>query len=86
MPEELKKLSAHPVWIEWVDSIGTSGWCMPSGHPMSDLDCLTLGFLIWETDEAVCVAASVSATGRASDPVTIPRCAIKKFEEVQWSK
>lgn len=83
---DLQKLSARPVWIEWIDSVGTIGWQYPTSSLMGDMECLTLGFLVWEDDEAVCVASSVSATGRASDPITIPRCAIKKMHEVWWPR
>lgn len=86
MPDELKKLTARPVWIEWIDSVAAVGWVVPGEYLMYDGECLTLGFLVWENDEAVCVAATVSATGKVSDPITISRCAIKKIQRVWWPK
>lgn len=82
---ELEKLASRPVWVEWVDSKGTEGWCRPMHVDTGRLECITLGFLVGEDDDAVQVSASISATGNADDIITIPRLAITKLQDVAFS-
>lgn len=80
------ELAKRPVWVEWLDSQSSRGWMIPSEEKEKpkDLECCTLGFLVWECEESISVVATVAATGQASDPITIPRCSITKFCEVVW--
>ena len=46
------------VYLEWVDAVADSGWDSvkpPELHP-----CRTIGFVVSETKEAICVASTIS--------------------------
>lgn len=46
------------VYLEWVDAVADSGWDSvkpPELHP-----CRTIGFVVSETKEAICVASTLS--------------------------
>ena len=46
------------IYIEWVDAVADNGWA--SGSKAEVHDCKTVGFLIDETDQAICIASTVS--------------------------
>lgn len=74
------------MWIEWVDSSVTHGW-MSKGtrFPVDELSCWTIGFVHSEDDDVITVAGSYSAHEAWSEPITIPKCAIKEMREVEFS-
>ena len=78
------ELAKRPVWVEWVDSNQRHGWHSPEDVQPDKMECITLGFLVGESEDAVQIADSVSALGSAGCIVTIPRCAITKLCEVVW--
>lgn len=46
------------IYVEWVDAVADSGWAIGSKaelHP-----CVTVGFLIDENKEALCLASTIS--------------------------
>lgn len=46
------------VYLEWYDAVADVGW---DGHKQPELHpCKTIGFVISETKEAICVASTVS--------------------------
>ncbi len=70
------------VWVEWVDSVAASGWVADQYAVSHNLACISVGFLVAESEEAITVAASISSAGQIDCPITIPRCAITGLWEV----
>lgn len=73
------------VWVEWIDSSTTGGWSTKERVLANDLRCWTCGLLVSEDDEAVTVCASYSAHESYLDAITIPKVAITKIEEIEFS-
>ena len=67
---DLDKLQDAPiVKITWVDAQTSAGW----DKPKVDLaTCITVGFLVSETEEGICVAGTVS-DGMCNNTMSIPR-------------
>ena len=45
-------------YVQWVDAVADAGWetnTKAEVHP-----CLSVGFVVEETDEAICLAAAIS--------------------------
>ena len=84
MTEERSMKTDRPVWIEWVDSKSTSGWIHPDKDLEERLECISIGFIVWEGDKSITISAAVSATGAAMEPLTIPRVAITRIQEIHW--
>lgn len=81
----MKNQPGKIVYVEWVDSVGHEGW--RSLEELSDpppLTCVSCGFLVRETEDVITVAASWSATGRFDETISIPWCAVTKYEEVSF--
>lgn len=82
-----KRAVATPklVYLEWVDAVADLGWesdCKASLH-----ECHTVGYVIDETKDAICVAATWSRT-MSNARMHIPKAWIKKrkvlnFEDKQ---
>lgn len=77
--------SKYPAYqIDWVDSSAPPGW-----YEIDDTDCDPLvihsvGYLMAKTDKGVVITTSVSSySGKAMDPLTIPRCAILKMKRIK---
>lgn len=50
--------AATVIHIEWIDAVADSGW---EDKVKAQIDrCVTVGFLIDETDEAICIASTLS--------------------------
>jgi hypothetical protein len=63
------------VYLEWVDAVADLGWeagCKAQLH-----DCKTVGYIIDETKDAICVAATWSLT-MSNARMHIPKAWIKK--------
>lgn len=72
-----KRAVATPklVYLEWVDAVADLGWeadCKATLH-----ECHTVGYVIDETKDAVCVAATWSRT-MSNARMHIPKAWIKK--------
>lgn len=63
------------VYLEWVDAVADLGW--EDNVKASLHDCHTVGFIIDETKDAVCVAATWSRT-MSNARMHIPKAWIKK--------
>jgi hypothetical protein len=46
------------VYIEWVDAVADAGW--DSAKPPELHPCRTIGFVVSETKEAICIASTLS--------------------------
>jgi len=63
------------IYIEWVDAVADAGWeetKKPELH-----DCFTLGFIVAEDKDAICVAAAISKK-ESNAKINIPKAWIKK--------
>ena len=68
------------ILIDWIDAVCSAGWeidTKPELHP-----CTTIGFLISENDEAVCIASTLSLDSNNARMV-IPKAWIKKRKEIK---
>jgi hypothetical protein len=75
------------VWIEWLDSNLNHGWLQKGSiaREVDHLRCQSIGFLVAENDDVVSVSASWDLSETFADPLSIPRCAITKMQEVELS-
>ncbi len=78
------ELAKKPVYVEWVDSKSSTLWVTPTARLAENMECVTLGFIIWESDKVIAVAASISALDYGCDPISIPKCAITRIQDVEW--
>lgn len=72
----------RPVYVKWVDSTAEMGWFGLGKLKGMCLECVTLGFLVYEDDDLITISSSISyAEGgkpnSVSDPMSIPRVAIR---------
>jgi hypothetical protein len=79
-----KRVNGQPemVYVEWIDSCTTSGWCGDEQieNAGNSLHCRTVGFLVKETDSAIVLALNNAYGDRVRCPfgdlMTIPKIAI----------
>ena len=72
--------TAKIVYIEWVDAVSDGSWeenVIPDIHFVK-----TIGFLISETKDAICIASTVSAD-YSNARMHIPKIWIKKRKEIK---
>ena len=68
--------------IDWIDSSSTSGWQSRSECKICICTCKTVGFLVDESKDFICVALNKTTTETHQpygDLITIPKIAIKKI-------
>jgi hypothetical protein len=73
--------TAKIVYIEWVDAVSDGSWeenVAPDIHFVK-----TIGFLISETKDAICIASTVSAD-YSNARMHIPKIWIKKRKEIKF--
>jgi Lar family restriction alleviation protein len=77
--EKMMKERIIKVW--WEDSNSTAGWQEDTDCKTNIAYCETVGFVVEETKDAICIALS-RCTTKGNNPyahlVTIPKCCIKK--------
>ena len=63
------------VEVEWFDSGGAGGWHDPerSVRGFDEMACITVGYLLEDSDRGVALVMGTGATGMNMDSVTIPR-------------
>lgn len=71
--------NAHPVLVEWVDSMGASGWRTAD---QANLKCVTIGNLLYKKKDRICVALNTSAYGNG-DWIEIPICSVRKIKKLK---
>jgi len=71
-----KSLIGNPVLVEWVDSMGSSGWHQE--YKISSLKCTTIGHYYAEYQDRIVVALNKSEYCYG-DYMDIPRLSIKKI-------
>lgn len=75
------------VEVFWVDSYSRSGWEdadeMLKNLDDKDIGCLTVGYLLRETDDRVTIIQSQAGVGNIGDAMTIPKRAILEMSTLK---
>lgn len=70
--------------INWVDSVRASDWALLEDIDDKPLDCVSVGFLIKETDEQITIAQNYGIKPeQVCNLMTIPRCSIRDIKELK---
>jgi len=72
-----------PVYIEWIDSFVMNGWVPIEETTVSDLLIKTIGWVVEDGEDAICITPSYSEEN-VSSPLTIPKCAIINMYTLDW--
>ena len=70
-------------YVQWVDAVSDSGWeteVKVDVHP-----CLSIGFIVDETKDAICLAAVISHD-QSNSRIHIPKQWIKSIKKVRLDK
>lgn len=70
-------------YVQWVDALSDSGWetaAKADVHP-----CLSIGFIVDETEDAICLAAALSYE-ESNSRIHIPKGWIKSIKRVTLDK
>jgi len=70
-------------YVQWVDAVADAGWTDESKvetHP-----CLSIGFIVDETPDAICLAAAMSHE-QSNSRIHIPKGWIKSIKRVTLDK
>lgn len=70
-------------YVQWVDAVSDSGWetdVKVDVHP-----CLSIGFIVDETSDAICLAAVISHD-QSNSRIHIPKQWIKSIKKVRLDK
>lgn len=71
--------------IHWIDSSSDHGWGKIKEIPQSPNDCITLGFLVRETEDFLLITHSWDPeTSSVNGTIEIPKVAIKSRKNVPW--
>ena len=70
--------------INWVDSVRASDWTLLEDVDDKLLDCVSVGFLIKETNEQITIAQNYGIKPeQVCNLMTIPRCSIRDIKELK---
>lgn len=76
-----KNLKPTALYIEWEDAVASNGW---EDHHKAELHpCVTMGFLIDETKDALLIASTISM-GSTNARMHIPKAWIKKRKVIKY--
>ena len=70
-------------YVQWVDAVADAGWednSKADVHPV-----LSIGFIVDETNEAICLAAAISYD-QSNSRIHIPKQWIKSIKKVRLDK
>ena len=71
------------VVIDWVDSVRAFDWTLLEEVDEKSLDCISVGFLLKETDNYVTIAQNYGIKPeQVCNIITIPKCSIKNIREI----
>ena len=72
------------VVIDWVDSVRASDWVLMEDVNEKSLDCVSIGFLIKETNKHVTIAQNYGENPeQVCNLMTIPKCSIRNIRELK---
>lgn len=77
-----RPFNPKPIIVDWVDSMGTSGWHAETEGKATDMRCCTVGHFVEEDKDSITVALSRSPYSHG-DYLTIPRCAIRRTRRLK---
>lgn len=71
--------------IDWVDSIRDFDWTPIEDVDENSLDCVSVGFMLKETDDYVTIAQNYGLEPeQVCNLITIPKCSIKNIREIKY--
>lgn len=72
------------VVIKWIDSVRASDWTLLDDVDEQSLDCISVGFVINETNKVITIAQNYGIKPeQVCNLMTIPRCSIISIEELK---
>lgn len=71
--------STKLVLVEWLDALAQGEW---HEAKREDLKCKTVGFLVFEDDEQIELAGTITA-GMCNNSITIPKKMLTKIKEIK---
>ena len=76
--------------VEWIDSVGGSGWEFLEEYKSEAARCITYGFLAKENDDSISIVQTfshrtVNSKDQIDNDITIPKCSITSIYEVTSS-
>ena len=72
------------VIIEWVDSVRASDWTYVEDVDEKPMDCISVGFLLKETEDSVTIAQNYGLKPeQVCNIMTIPKCSIKNIRKIK---
>ena len=72
------------VVIDWVDSVRASDWVLMEDVNEKSLDCVSIGFLIKETNKNITIAQNYGTNPeQVCNLMTIPKCSIRNIRELK---
>lgn len=70
--------------IEWIDSVRAFDWTLIEDVDEKSLDCVSVGFLLKETDDYVTIAQNYGLEPKqVCNLITIPKCSIRNIKEIK---
>ena len=73
------------VFVKWIDSTQVHGWILKEDLEEHDMNIVSCGFLICETDHFITLTGSVGKDCICS-PIQIPKIAIISMEEINHGR
>jgi len=70
-------------YVQWVDAVSDHGW--ESNSKAETHPCLSIGFIVDETKDAICLAAAISHE-QSNSRIHIPKGWIKSIKRVTLDK
>lgn len=72
------------VIIEWVDSVRASDWAYVEDVDEKPMDCISVGFLLKETEDSVTIAQNYGLKPeQVCNLMTIPKRSIRSIKEIK---
>ena len=72
------------VVIDWADSVRASDWTFIEDVDEKPVDCISVGFLLKETDEHITIAQNYGIKPeQVCNLITIPKCSIRNIREIK---
>lgn len=72
------------VIIDWADSVKASDWTFIEDVDEKPVDCISVGFLLKETDNHITIAQNYGLKPeQVCNLITIPKCSIKNIREIK---
>lgn len=69
-----------PCRVKWLDHASVSGWRSVEDFPRVGFEVESIGWLVFESDDVLVLAASVGETKAADFTVIVKSCIIERWE------